>query len=143
MCENIKRVGTYLIWDVYIWIIVLAETLLYNFFNQQTSRYFDMKYTYMMMFSTIIICILLGLGFACLFNKKQALSKKELILELCMVGIPAFLFSVCTIPFGIEAIVRVQMLMLMNMRLAFEVGGIIIGIEIFKLISFIRREKVK
>lgn len=141
MRRYVKMVGTYLLWDLYMWLIVLGETFLYKFFNQLANRNYEMKYTYLMMCSTIMMCVLSGLGLAYLFNKKQVLSKKELILEVCIVGIPAFLFSFCAIPFGIEAIVGVQMLILMNMRLAFEVGGIIIGVEIFKIISFARRKK--
>lgn len=71
MGGNIKRVGTYLVWDIYIWLIVLAETLLFKFFNQQADLSYEIKYLYMSMISTIITCILLGLGFAYLFNKKM------------------------------------------------------------------------
>lgn len=142
MNGDVKRIGTYLLWDLYMWLIVLGETFLYKFFKQQASRSFEMKYTYMMMFSTILTCILLGLGLAYLFSKNQALTKKDLILELCFVGIPALLFSFYAIPSGIEFIAGVQVLILMNMRLAFEIGGIIIGVELFKIINFVRREKV-
>ncbi len=142
MNKDAKRIVTYLVWDLYMWLIVLGETFLYKFFKQQASRSFEMKYTYMMMFSTILTCILLGLGLAYLFSKNQALTKKDLILELCFVGIPALLFSLYAIPSGIEFIAGVQVLILMNMRLAFEIGGIIIGVELFKIINFVRREKV-
>ncbi len=142
MGGNIKRVGTYLVWDIYIWLIVLAETLLFKFFNQQADLSYEIKYLYMSMISTIITCILLGLGFAYLFNKKNVTSKKELILHACIVGIPALLFSVGSIPLAGKIIVQIQLIMRGNMRLAFEVGGIIIGIEIFKIINFIRRKKV-
>ena len=141
MRRNVKMVGTYLLWDLYMWLIVLGENFLYKFFNQLANRNYEMKYTYLMMCSTIMMCTLLGLGLAYLFNKKEVLSRKDLILELCIVGCPAFVFSVCAIPSGVQAIVGVQILILKNMRLAFEVGGIIIGIEIFKITSFARRKK--
>lgn len=141
MRRNVKMVGTYLLWDLYMWLIVLGKTFLYKFFKALANRNYEMKYTYLMMCSTIIMCVLLDLGLAYLFNKKQVLSKKELILEAGIVVIPAFLFSVCSIPLGIEAIVGAQMFVLINMRLAFELGGIIIGGEIFKIISFARRKK--
>lgn len=142
MTENIKRVSNYIVCDVYIWLIVLGETLLYKFFNTQGSLSYEIKYIYMAMISTIITCILLGLGFAYLFNKKQASSKKELILEVCIIGIPAILFSIGSIPLGGEVIVQIQLIMIKNMRLASQVGGIIIGIEIFKIINFIKIKKV-
>ena len=141
MSRNIKMVGIYLLWDLYMWLIVLGETFLYRFFNQLANRNYEIKYTYLMMCSTIMMCTLLGLGLAYLFNKKEVLSKKDLILEVCIVGVPAFLFSFYAIPSGIEAIVSIQILILENMRLAFEVGGIIIGVEIFKIISFARKKK--
>ena len=43
MGGNIKRVGTYLVWDIYIWLIVLAETLLFKFFNQQADCFLQYK----------------------------------------------------------------------------------------------------
>lgn len=141
MSTNIKMVCTYLLWDLYMWLIVLGETFLHKFFSQLTNRNYEIKYTYLMMCSTIMMCTLLGLGLAYLFNKKEVLSKKDLILEVCIVGVPAFLFSFYAIPSSIEAIVGIQILILENMRLAFEVGGIIIGVEIFKIISFARKKK--
>ncbi len=142
MRENIKRASNYLLCDLYIWLIVLGETLLYKFFNTQGSLSYEIKYIYMGMVSTFITCILLGLGFAYLFNKKQVPSKKELILEVCIVGIPALLFSVGSIPLGGKVIVQIQLIMIGNMRLALQVGGVIIGIEIFRIINFIKRKKV-
>lgn len=142
MRGNVKRVATHVVWNLYMWLLVLGEGILYQYIIRHYVRRYDFKYSsYMMIISSAIICILFGIGLAYLFRERQGLSKKDLILELCLVGIPAMFFLLSSVPFGVGSILRIQMLMLTYMRLAFPLAGIIIGVEIFKIINFARRKK--
>lgn len=142
MSRNIKMVGTYLVWNLYMWLLVLGEGIIYQYVIRHYVRRYNFNYSsYMMILSSAIICILFGIGLAYLLIKRQGLSKKDLILELCFVGIPAMIFLLSSVFFGVGAILHIQMLILTYMRLAFPLACIIIGVEIFKIISFARRKK--
>ena len=142
MNRNIKMVGTYLLWNMYMWSLVLGEGIIYQYVIKHYVRRYNFNYSSsMMILSSAIICILFGVGLGYLFKKRQGLSKKDLILELCLVGIPALLFLLSSVPFAVGAILNIQILILTYMRLAFPVAGIIIGVEIFKTINFSKRKK--
>lgn len=64
----------------------------------------------------------------------------NLILELGFIGLPAVFFLVLAVPLEVKAIVPIQMLVLTHMRLSFQLSGLILGIEIFKMINFIKRK---
>lgn len=140
MLGNLKRIGTYLLWDLYMWLLVLGEGIIYRYIIKHYVRRNDFKYSsYILLLSCAIIFILFGMGLAYLFKEKQGFSKRDLILELCLVGIPAMIFLLSSVLFGVGAILHIQMLILTYMRLAFPCAGIIIGIEIFKVIVFYRK----
>lgn len=142
MNRNIKMVGTYLLWNMYMWSLVLGEGIIYQYVIKHYVRRYNFNYSSsMMILSSAIICILFGVGLGYLFKKRQGLSKKDLILELCLVGIPALFFLLSSVPFAVGAILNIQILILTYMRLAFPVAGIIIGVEIFKIINFSKRKK--
>lgn len=142
MCGNIKRIVTYLAWDLYMWLLVLWEGIIYQYIIEHYIKRNDFKYSsYAMILSSAIIYILFGIGLAYLFKERQGISKKDLILELCLVGIPAMFFLLSSVPFWVGTILRIQMLTLTYMRLAFPLAGIIIGVEIFKIINFVRMKK--
>lgn len=140
MLGKLKRIGTYLLWDLYMWLLVLSEGIIHQYIIKHYFRRNDFKYSsYMLLLSSAIIFILIGMGLAYLFKEKQGLSKRDLILELCLVGIPAMIFLLSSFFFGVGAILHIQMLILTYMRLASPCAGIIIGIEIFKIIVFYRK----
>lgn len=142
MNRNIKMVGTYLLWNMYMWSLVLGEGIIYQYVIRHYVRRYNFNYSSsMMILSSAMICILFGIGLGYLFKKKQELSKKDLIFELCLVGIPALFFLLSSVPFSVRAILKIQMLIITYMRLAFPVAGIIIGVEIFKIINFAKRKK--
>lgn len=140
MLGKLKRIGTYLLWDLYMWLLVLSEGIIHQYIIKHYFRRNDFKYSsYVLLVSSAIIFILIGMGLAYLFKEKQGLSKRDLILELCLVGIPAMIFLLSSFFFGVGAILHIQMLILTYMRLASPCAGIIIGIEIFKIIVFYRK----
>lgn len=140
MLGKLKRIGTYLLWDLYMWLLVLGEGIIYQYIIKHYFRRNDFKYSsYVLLVSSAIIFILIGMGLAYLFKENQGLSKRDLILELCLVGIPAMIFLLSSFFFGVGAILHIQMLILTYMRLASPCAGIIIGIEIFKIIVFYRK----
>lgn len=140
MLGKLKRIGTYLLWDLYMWLLVLGEGIIYQYIIKHYFRRNDFKYSsYVLLVSSAIIFILIGMGLAYLFKENQGLSKRDLILELCLVGIPAMIFLLSSFFFGVGTILHIQILILTYMRLASPCAGIIIGIEIFKIIVFYRK----
>lgn len=139
MLNKIKKPAIYLIWNLYMWGIILAEGKIVNYAQSQIKRTGQMEWSYLGMLAQVGVWILVGLGITWLVSKKSISSTRDILLEICTILIPNALLVLLTFPFGV--LIPIQRLLIVSMGNLRYVGGLIIGVEIVKFIKYIKNRK--
>lgn len=139
MLNKIKKPAIYLIWNLYMWGIILVEGKIVNYAQSQIKRTGQMEWSYLGMLAQVGVWILVGLGITWLVSKKSISSTRDILLEICTILIPNALLVLLTFPFG--GLIPIQRLLIVSMGNLRYVGGLIIGVEIVKFIKYIKNRK--
>ena len=139
MLNKIKKPAIYLIWNLYMWGIILVEGKIVNYAQSQIKRTGQMEWSYLGMLAQVGVWILVGLGITWLVSKKSISSTRDIILEICTILIPNALLVLLTFPFGV--LIPMQRLLIVSIGNMRYVGGLIIGVEIVKFIKYIKNRK--
>lgn len=139
MLNKIKKPAIYLIWNLYMWGIILVEGKIVNYAQSQIKRTGQMEWSYLGMLAQVGVWILVGLGITWLVSKKSISSTRDILLEICTILIPNALLVLLTFPFGV--LIPMQLLFIVSMGNMRYVGGLIIGVEIVKFIKYIKNRK--
>ncbi|MFQ9697356.1 MAG: hypothetical protein ACLRY5_11055 [Zhenhengia sp.] len=139
MLNKIKKPAIYLIWNLYMWGIILVEGKIVNYAQSQIKRTGQMEWSYLGMLAQVGVWILVGLGITWLVSKKSISSTRDILLEICTILIPNALLVLLTFPFGV--LIPMQRLLIVSMGNLRYVGGLIIGVEIVKFIKYIKNRK--
>ena len=139
MLNKIKKPAIYLIWNLYMWGIILVEGKIVNYAQSQIKRTGQMEWSYLGMLAQVGVWILVGLGITWLVSKKSISSTRDILLEICTILIPNALLVLLTFPFGV--LIPMQRLLIVSMGNMRYVGGLIVGVEIVKFIKYIKNRK--
>ena len=139
MLNKIKKPAIYLIWNLYMWGIILVESKIVNYAQSQIKRTGQMEWSYLGMLAQVGVWILVGLGISWLVSKKSISSTRDIRLEICTILIPNALLVLLTFPLGV--LIPMQRLLIVSMGSMRYVGGLIIGVEIVKFIKYIKNRK--
>lgn len=139
MLNKMKKPAIYLIWNLYMWGIILVEGKIVNYAQSQIKRTGQMEWSYLGMLAQVGVWILVGLGISWLVGKKSISSTRDILLEICTILIPNALLVLLTFPFGV--LIPMQLLFIVSMGNMRYVGGLIIGVEIVKFIKYINNRK--
>lgn len=139
MLVKLKKSMIYMIWNLYIWGIIFAEGTITNYAQSQIKRTGQMEWSYLGMLAQVGLWILVGLGISWLVSNKEISTTRDLILEVCIILVPNVLLVLLTFPFGF--VIPMQFLFMVSMGNMRYIGGLIIGIEIIKIIECIKNRK--
>ena len=139
MLVKLKEPIIYLIWNLYMWGIIFVEGTIVNYAQSQIKRTGQMEWSYLGILTQVGVWILVGLGISWLVSKKGISSTRDLLLEVCIILVPNVLLVLLTFPLGF--VIPMQLLFIVSMGNMRYVGGLIIGIEIVKIIEWIKNRR--
>lgn len=139
MLDKLKQPIIYLIWNLYMWGIIFIEGTIVNYAQGQIKRTGQMEWSYLGMLAQVGVWILVGLGISWLVSKKGIDSTRDIIIEVCIILVPNVLLVLFTFPFGFA--ITMQFLFIASMGNMRYVGGLIMGVEIVRIIKYIKSRR--
>lgn len=139
MTDKLKQPIIYLIWNLYMWGVIFFEEIIVNYVQNQIKTTTQIELAYLGMLTQVSVWILVGLGIGWLISEKSILSAKDMVLEICIILVMNILLVLLTSPFGSVLPIHLPFISFMgNMR---YVGGLVIGMEIFRITKYIKNRK--
>lgn len=137
-----KKIITFLFWDILIYILIYIYNNISNQLRNLAASEFNNNYNLLLLFLSTILFIILGLTYNLVTLQKTTkiyTDNKYNISEFIIIGLNALFISTLFIWswFGIDSFLPNWLIA--NYIITNGLGGIIFGLELYKLIKFYKR----
>ena len=125
-------------YTILFYVVAIMALFAIKHFEAEATRLYEVKYTIAAIAIRILLGLLLG-GLAAYLGKRPKRSIQAVLLEAALIGLPALMLTLCHFTL-FHMPVKIKALILVDHNLVMYIGAILLGVEMFRLVQWLKEK---